>query len=53
VDCCVLIFGVNTIIRGLLGRADEGIAVLREVGNNLPADTPQHLRRLEDASKPI
>jgi hypothetical protein len=39
VDCCDLILGVNTIIRGLLGRADEGNAILREAGNGLSADT--------------
>jgi len=34
-----LIFGVNTIICGLLGRANEDNAILREDGNGLSADT--------------
>ena len=53
VDSCALVFAVNAIIRGLLGRAVEGNAIHRAADNGLSANTMQHLRRLEDASKPI
>ena len=46
-DSCALIFAVNTTIRGLLGRAVEGNAILREAGNGLSADTVQLLRDLK------